>query len=348
MEEDVAAVAAVTRIKKVKPTAMSATDAADVRLSPNVRVRATMIKSKGMNETLTPAPLRKGDKIAIIAPASVIAPELVTATLPLLEREGWRPYVGPHTFDRYGNFAGTDADRLSDLKAALLDPDTRAILCARGGFGAVHLIEGLSHLPLREDPKWIIGFSDISALHALLAVNGIESIHSPMCRHLVREGATDSDSQRLFDILRGHRAPITFDINPLNRPGTASGQLLGGNLAVLSALLSTPFNIIKPGSILFIEDISEQVYKVDRILHTLKLNGTLPRLGALLVGQFTNYTPGVDGKRMEEMIWEMVKEYHYPVAFNLPIGHIDHNVPLIVSSTVTLQVTSAAVTLAYA
>ncbi len=296
---------------------------------------------------LLPRPLKDGDRIAIVSPSSVIDPQLVEATLPLLETQGWRPYISPHAFDRYGNFAGRDEDRLEDLRSAFLDPSTRCILCSRGGFGAVHLIESLNRLPLRDDPKWVVGFSDISALHALMSTNGIASIHSPMCRHLVGNGATDEDSIRLFSLLRGERYPVRFAPDPLNRPGTATGPLVGGNLAVTSGLVSTPYDIFKPGSILFIEDIAEPVYKIDRILHTLLLNGVLPRLGGLIVGQFTQYKPGPDGRMMEEMIADIVRDYDYPVAFNVPVGHVGHNVPLLYSSEVTLTVTPSVATLTY-
>lgn len=296
---------------------------------------------------LFPRPLTEGDRIAIVSPSSVIDPLLVESTLPILKAQGWIPYVAPHALDRHGNFAGRDEDRLEDLRAALLDPQTRAVLCSRGGFGAVHLIELLNRLPLRDDPKWLIGFSDISALHALMSTNGIVSVHSPMCRHLVREGAEDSDSLRLFSLLRGERGPVEFGADFRNRPGFASGPLVGGNLAVTAGLLSTPFDIFKPGTILFIEDIAEPIYKVDRILHTLRLNGVLSRLGGLIVGQFTQYKPGQDGRVMEDMIADMVRDYPYPVAFNVPVGHVDHNVPLLYSAPVTLTVTSDGATLRY-
>lgn len=288
---------------------------------------------------LTPRPLAHGDRVAILSPAGIIKPQLVYNCLPVLADRGWVPYVGENTFNRFGTYAGTDDERYSDLETALLDPDTRAIICARGGYGAVHLLERLDRLPLRDDPKWIVGYSDISALHALMTRHGIKSIHAPMTKHISQHKGLDEDSLRLFSQLEGQTPETRVEGRPLNRPGHAEGLLVGGNLAVIAGLLSTPFDVIKPGRILFIEDIAEPIYKTERILYTLRLNGTLASLGGLIVGRFTDYAPDRGSKTMEEMIAHMVADYDYPVAYNFPVGHVDHNVPLICSSTVSLDVT---------
>lgn len=288
---------------------------------------------------LTPRPLAHGDRVAILSPAGIIKPQLVYNCLPVLADRGWVPYVGENTFNRFGTYAGTDDERYSDLETALLDPDTRAIICARGGYGAVHLLERLDRLPLRDDPKWIVGYSDISALHALMTRHGIKSIHAPMTKHISQHKGLDEDSLRLFSQLEGQTPETRVEGRPLNRPGHAEGLLVGGNLAVIAGLLSTPFDVIKPGRILFIEDIAEPIYKTERILYTLRLNGTLASLAGLVVGRFTDYVPDRGSKTMEEMIAHMVADYDYPVAYNFPVGHVDHNVPLICSSTVSLDVT---------
>lgn len=287
--------------------------------------------------TIFPAPLRKGDKIAICAPAGRINPKIVEDAVPVLEQQGWRVEIMPHALGQSGSYSGTAADRLSDLRTALTDPDTRAIICARGGYGVVHLMDELSRLPLRDDPKWIVGFSDISALHALMASKGIASIHSSMCA-AIKEGADNEDNAALFDILRGGRPTHIFDNHSLDRPGLATGTLKGGNLAVIADLINTPYDIIEPDTILFIEDVSEPIYKIERILYQLKLNGVLGKLKGLIVGQFTDYKPDDNYKDMETMIHNMVAEYDYPVAFNVPVGHVDHNIPLIESAAITLKV----------
>lgn len=289
-------------------------------------------------EILTPRPLRHGDRVAIVSPAGIIKPQIVYKSMPVLVDQGWTTYVGAHTFDRYETYAGTDDARYADLEAALTDPDTRAIICSRGGYGAVHLLDRLNRLPLRENPKWIVGYSDISALHALMTRHGIESIHAPMCKHIAGRQGRDEDSRRLFGILSGERRPVSYPAHPLNRPGTATARLTGGNLAVIAGLISTPFDVITPGTILFIEDIAEPIYKVERILYNLRLNGSLGALAGLIVGRFTDYTPGAEGQTMEDMIARMVEPYDFPVAFGTPVGHVDHNIPLICSAAVTLNV----------
>lgn len=288
---------------------------------------------------LTPRPLRHGDRVAIVSPAGIIKPQVVYNSLLVLADCGWVPYVGKNTFGRFGTFAGTDDERYADLEAALLDPDTRAIICSRGGYGAVHLLDRLDRLPLRDDPKWIVGYSDISALHALMTRHGIKSVHAPMTKHISENRGRDTDSRRLFEILSGATPDLRAGGHPLNRPGEAEGLLVGGNLAVIAGLLSTPFDVIRPGRILFIEDIAEPIYKVERILYTLRLSGVLGQLAGLVVGRFTDYAPDRGSASMEEMISRIVADYSYPVAYGIPVGHVDHNVPLVCSSLVRLEVT---------
>lgn len=288
-------------------------------------------------KTIFPAPLKKGDKIAVCAPAGRIKPEVVEKSLPVLREQGWRVEVMPHTLGESGSYSGTPAERLSDLRAALLDPEVKAILCARGGYGVVHLLDELNRLPLNDNPKWIIGFSDISALHALMASKGIASIHSSMCA-AIGEGSDNEDNKALFDILRGGRPVHIFDGHDYDRPGIATGRLKGGNLAVIADLINTPYDIIEPGTILFIEDVSEPIYKIERILYQLKLSGVLGKLNGLIIGQFTDYKPDQNYNDMETMIHNIIADYDYPVAFNVPVGHVDHNIPLIESADITLKV----------
>lgn len=247
--------------------------------------------------------------------------------------------VMPHAKGEYGNYSGTAAERLDDLATALTDPQVRAVLCSRGGYGVVHILEQLDTVDLRRDPKWIIGFSDISALHAWATKQKVASIHSSMAGHIML-GSDDPDNAALFDILRGEKPTFIFDSCPrYDRPGVATGRIVGGNLAVLAHLIGTPYNVFEPGTILFIEDVAEPIYKVERMLYQLDLAGILPRLGGLIVGQFTEYTPDKSYGSMYDMIYDRVSQYGYPVAFNVPIGHVDHNIPVIENATVTLKVT---------
>lgn len=297
-------------------------------------------------EILTPRPLQPGDKVAVLSPASIIKPQNVYQALPVLADQGWTAYAAEHTFDRYGTYAGSDEARYADLETALLDPDVRAIICSRGGYGAVHLLERLNRLPLRDDPKWIVGYSDISALHALMTSHGIQSIHAPMTKDISR-GASDPDVRRLFNLLRGQRDDVTAPWNRYNRTGNAAGQLLGGNLAVIAGLISTPFDVIRPGTILFIEDIAEPIYKVERIFYQLQLSGVLGSLNGLIVGKFTDYTPDRDNESMEGMIARLTRDYSYPIAFGVPFGHVSHNIPLVCSADVRLDVTRSGTSISY-
>lgn len=294
-----------------------------------------------MNDRIIfPAPLKKGDKIAVCSPAGKIKPEVVEPAVDVLRRHGWKVEIMPHVYGEYGSFSGTPDERFSDLKAAFEDPDVRAILCSRGGYGVVHIMDRLNRLPLEKDPKWVIGFSDISALHALMTSKGIASIHSSMAAH-IKEGENDPDNAALFDILEGGRPAHIFDSHDYDRQGIATGTLRGGNLAVLAELLSTPYDLLLPDSILFIEDVSEPIYKIERILYQMRLSGLLGNIRGLIVGQFTDYKPDGIHESMEAMIRDAVDGYNMPIAFNAPIGHVDHNIPLIESAKITLKVSPA-------
>ncbi len=300
-----------------------------------------------VNDTVTtiyPAALKPGDRIAVVSPAGPIDSAIVDSAAAVLRDLGYEPVIYPHAFGRNGYFSGTHDERYADLEAAFTDTTIRAILCSRGGYGVVHNLERLAELPLRDDPKWVIGFSDISALHALMASNNIASIHASMAKQ-IKLGPEDEDNAALFNILTGGMPSYQFAPNPYNRQGEATGKLLGGNLAVIADLINTPFDIIHPGTILFIEDVSEPVYKIERILYQLKLSGILPQLKGLIIGQFTEYKPDAVHETMEAMIHELVKDYDYPVAFGVPVGHVDHNVPLVESSQATLSVTPEGTTL---
>lgn len=295
-------------------------------------------------DTIYPAPLRPGDKIAVLSPAGPISDTVVDSAVTVMRSLGYEVVVYPHTFGKFGHFSGTTDERYADLEAALTDPTVRAIVCSRGGYGVVHNLDRLGRLDLRSDPKWVVGFSDISALHALMASQNVASIHASMASH-IGWGIDDPDNRMLFDILAGKMPTYTWQGSPYNHPGRTEGKLLGGNLAVIADLMATPFDIIRPGTILFIEDVSEPIYKIERILIQLKLAGILPNLKGLIIGQFTDYRPDDNHKTMEAMIAETVAGYDFPIAFGAPIGHVDHNVPLVEGSWATLDVTKEKTTL---
>lgn len=291
-----------------------------------------------MNNTIYPKPLKRGDKIAILSPASIINPNFVNDAVHVLKSQGWEPYIATNALNKSGNYSGSIKQRLTDLETALLDPDVRAILCSRGGYGVVHLLEELNKLPLLKDPKWIIGFSDISALHALMTSKGIASIHASMTKHLSEFSGKDDDAITLFKILKGEMPAYTFAHNKLNRAGSTSGRIVGGNLAVLAQLIRTPFDVFDKDTILFIEDISEPIYKVERILYQLRLAGILGNLKGLIIGQFTEWSPDANYNNMNDMISDMIAQYSYPVVFDAPIGHVEHNIPIIENAVIDLSV----------
>ncbi len=303
-----------------------------------------------MHPLIIPPALREGSRIAIVSPSGSVDPEVVYGAADVLASWGFVPELLPSVFARHGSFAGTVAERLADLATALTSPRYDAVMCSRGGFGAVHLLEELNKLPLRDTPKWLIGYSDITALHCLLGAHGIASLHAPNCRHLAESGGKDEYSQRLREILTGQPArPIVTPTHELAVKGEAEGILRGGNFAVLSSLISTPFDTITGtgDTILFLEDISEPIYKVERMLYTLRLNGTLGRLRGIIFGQFTNYRPTDLAATMEQMIAPIVADLGIPVAYDFPVGHTPRNYPLITSAPIHLTITPTATELEY-
>lgn len=295
-----------------------------------------------------PESLKCGDRIAILSPASHIDPKIVDDACEVLAKWGFAPVVSAHCKGVCGTYSGTLKERLEDVINAFLDPSIKAILCSRGGYGMVHLLEYLSPSFLREHAKWIIGFSDITAWHAAMVNAGIVSIHASMCKHLSEHGGDDECSMSLKSILMGSKLPnYSMESHEFNKIGIVTGTILGGNMAVMCALASTTIDILKRDIILFIEDISEPIYKIERLLYELRLNGVLPNLKGLIVGQFTDYKPDQNGETMYEMIHRLTADYNYPIAFNFPVGHVDRNLPLIEGGVATLSVTKDSTTLTF-
>lgn len=291
--------------------------------------------------------LMPGDKVAVVSPASIINPDYVKGAVDMLERWSLGVAVEPHCLGCAGAYSGSVDERLDDFRKALYDPQVKAILCSRGGYGAVHLLDGLADDIVR-NPKWIIGFSDISALHALCVNRGLMSLHASMCKHLTEEPTGDRCTQYLRQILFGDIPQYREAPHPMNRCGEARGMLVGGNMAVLCGLIGTPYDIFRPGSVLFIEDIGEAPYKIERMLYQLKLAGRLASLSGLIVGRFTEYTENEGlGGTLYELIWHMVEEYDYPVCFDFPVGHVADNLPLIEGAEVAFSVSKQSVDLSF-
>lgn len=298
-----------------------------------------------MDKLIIPPYLHEGDKVVILSPSSKIDKSFLKGAVKRLASWGLQPVLARHAGSSSGTYAGTVSQRLDDLQAAMDDPDTRAILCSRGGYGAVHLLGKLDFSRFRESPKWLIGFSDITALHNLWQREGFASLHAPMARHLTVEPEDDFCTQALRDILTGAIvAPegsfsYTCNTHKLNHRGTTEGTLRGGNFAVFNGLRGTTYDIPADGTVLFIEDVGERPHAIERMMYNLKLGGVLERLSGLIVGQFTEYEEKKQlGKELYGALADLVKEYDYPVCFNFPVGHVPMNLPLISGAPVRLEV----------
>lgn len=299
------------------------------------------------SQLIVPPPLRQGSRIELVSPSGAVEQAHVTGAAKVLSQWGYSPELGAHCLDSYADYGGlmplggTDAHRLADLKAALDEPLTRAVLCSRGGYGALRLIHHLDTAAIKARPKWVIGFSDITALHALIHHAGMMSVHGPMAKYLATHGAEDEAAKALHGILDGTRWPCyTLPPHQCNRHGQARATMLGGNLAVLTALVSTPYNMIEPGCILFIENVGHSVSRVERMLITLDMAGILPQLAGLAVGQLSTVS-AQEQEALEQMVARMTAPYDYPVAFGLPVGHVGPNMPLVEGAPTTLHVTAS-------
>jgi len=301
-----------------------------------------------------PASLLHNDQVRLISPAGIIEPSIIEGAEKKLQEWGWQVVRGKSLVGAYGRYSGTVAERLYDLQEALDDPDCKAIFCSRGGYGCIHLIDKLSLTDFRKKPKWLIGFSDITLLHALLQSEGYASIHGGMARQLaigtdpIETASCGKPLDMLHSILCGKRIEIKQPPHSLDRSGAGKGMLRGGNLSILYSLRGTPLDYLPEGCVLFLEDVGEKPYVVDRMMHNLKLGGILKRLSGLIVGQFSDYEedPLMFGT-VYELIADSVAEYNYPVCFDFPVGHTEKNIPLVTGSTVQLSVDKTGTQLLY-
>jgi len=289
-----------------------------------------------------PPYVKPGDLVSIAAPARWVDPADVQNFLSMLEQEGLKTITGS-IFARHHQFAGEDKDRLDDLQHMLDHPDIKAIFCARGGYGTLRLLDKIDLKGFAEHPKWVVGFSDITALHAYLQMRiGVASIHAAM-PYTFREVSDIENpaAASLFGILKGEFPSYTVPSHSLNRKGKSSGILLGGNLSVLYSLTGTLFQFPTMGAILFLEDVDEYLYHIDRMMQNLKLAGMLENLAGLVVGGLTdmhdNEVPF--GKDAAEIIREAVEEFDFPVCFDFPAGHMEENMAMVMGRQVSLEVT---------
>lgn len=296
-----------------------------------------------------PTYLKKGDTIGIVAPAGFMPFERLQACIETLDSWGYNVELGATTHSNSANyFSGTDKERLNDLQQMLDNKAVKAILCARGGYGLSRIVDDLNFKKFRKHPKWIVGFSDITVLHAhLQAKHKIVSLHASMAAAFNNEDINNPSIQSLKSALEGTKAAYECAGHPFNKSGTVRGKLVGGNLALLAHLIGTPSDIKTKDKILFLEDVGEYLYNIDRMLLQLKRAGKLDKLAGLVIGGFTETkdTERPFGKTVTEIIHEQVKEYDIPICFEFPVSHGTENLALKVGGFYQLHVEANRTTL---
>jgi muramoyltetrapeptide carboxypeptidase len=297
----------------------------------------------------TPPYLSKGDTIGIVCPAGFMPVEKASECIRVLNEEwGFTTKVGKTLGNQYHYFSGTDEERLSDFQQMLDDDSVKAILCARGGYGVGRIIDRIDFKKFKKNPKWIIGFSDITVLHSHLYSNYyISSIHAPMAAAFNDLGYVNRFVQSLKNALEGKKLKYQCDPHEFNKKGEAIGELIGGNLSLLAHLVGTESDIKTRGRILFLEDTGEYLYNIDRMMYQLKRSGKLSKLAGLIIGGFTDNkdTENPFGQNEYEIIHDVVKDYNYPICFGFPISHEKENYAIKIGVGYKLKVGKSKTTL---
>ena len=292
--------------------------------------------------------LKAGDKVALISPSYFTPMENVEKTADVLRSWGLEPVIGPNVGKVVdGRYAGTVAERVSDIRWALNDPSIKAIICNRGGYCCIQLIDELKLAELKASPKWLVGFSDISTLHGLLTRAGVMSIHGTMSSFLAK-GGTDETSTLMRDLLLGKVPRYEMPAHKQNIVGSASGVLVGGNLCTFVPNLGSQADATKGKDlILFVEEVEESMHNIDRQMRILQMNGVLDRCKGIVLGEFTDCGTEFTYESVEARLHEMLKEYHIPVLCGFPGGHGDVNLPLVMGANVTIDVRADGSTLQF-
>ena len=299
--------------------------------------------SHKMDKLIKPKNLKIGDTISIIAPSGVLKDydEYMYKSISLMESWGLNVVLGSNIYDSYGHFSSSDANRQKDFQNAIDDNKIKAIWCARGGYGAMRIIDKINYDNLLKHPKWVIGYSDITAIHNDIHNLGVESLHGIMSKSLEDISVDDESIKKLKDIIFGKgELHYVIESNKYNITGEASGKLVGGNLTLLQSLLESKSSIDTTNKIIFIEEVGEYLYHIDRMLHSLKRADYFSKCSGLIVGDFTDIRKNETkfGKNLYEIINEIVKEYNFPVIYGFPAGHGQKNLPLIFGRNVEINV----------
>tara|TARA_R100001198_G_C5214155_1_gene198455 strand:- start:209 stop:1189 length:981 start_codon:yes stop_codon:yes gene_type:complete len=292
---------------------------------------------------IQPPYLKAGDTVAIVAPSGILKNRLgeVQQATDLLKSWGLNVVVGKHVFNQNNHFAGTDAERYEDFQKAMNNPTISAIWCARGGYGTVRILDKLDFTELRKKPKWLIGYSDITALHNQFHNEGFESIHALMCTSLTKDLVDIEESITTFKkAIFGETLSYTLKGTDYNRAGTVTAPLVGGNLTMLHTMLGSKTSIDTSGKILFIEEIGEYKYHIDRMLQSLKRAGYFDNCAGVLVGDMSKMRKNTTlwGTSVEQLILDALSEYDFPIAFNMPAGHEKDNRAMILGRTIEMTV----------
>jgi muramoyltetrapeptide carboxypeptidase len=301
-----------------------------------------------MKKIIFPKSLRKGDKIAVISPAGAVDASQMEKGIEMIKSRGFEPVLGEHLYTRFSNgynYAGTEQERIKDINWALNDTEIRAVWASRGGYGCQHLIQYLKMKGFTENPKWYIGYSDNTVIQSYLLKKGFASIHGQTIK-TSSFGVTDESYDLIFDILKGKTPKYSLESHQFNKEGNIEGELIGGNLALVYALLGTKYSFDFKDKILFIEDIGENFYALDRMIMSLELAGVFSKIKGLIIGGMTNMGDEKENKSYEEsfdefaykLISERISKYKFPVVFGFPNGHIKDNRPLLIGGQVKMKV----------
>jgi muramoyltetrapeptide carboxypeptidase len=296
-----------------------------------------------------PAFLKKGDKIALISPAYNTPDSNTYNTAKVLKEWGFEPVIGSNVSKLYmGKYSGTPEERAHDFIQAIRDTSIKAIICNRGGFGAMHLIDLINFDDVAKNPKWLVGFSEISTLHALEAKMGNMSIHGTMSSFIGKSAGRDAGSLLLKDMLLGKIPTYKIPANVLNKKGHAKGVLVGGNMASFTPLIGTPVDVYSRDSIiLFIEELEETMRNVDRMFSSLELRGVMGNVKGVVMGDFTACDTDLEVDSAQAMLAERLKKYDIPIISGFPAGHGNENLPLIMGAEVEMDVTDSGATLSF-
>lgn len=287
-------------------------------------------------------------KIKLISPSGTVHTDYLDWASEVLTQWGFKVSEGQYARAVHGRYAGSENQRIQDLQDAIKDDSLTAILCSRGGYGLAQIIDKIDFTPLLRYPKLIIGFSDITILHAALSRMNIPSVHGVMAKQLAEFDIEDDSLLTLRDILNGQLPHYHVEPDTLNRYGQARGKLIGGNFSVLMGLRNTPFEPDYQNNILFIEDIGEEAYRIDRMMQNLRLGNVFEKISGLIVGHFTNCPedPSMH-KTVKEIILDAVADYEFPVCAHFPAGHEHPNFSLVMNKEMDLQVTNEGTTISF-